>query len=159
MHYESLKKTKGVIFAKACSSIVLLFSQIFLLVVHHEMAKPGNRKFRSVRRKKRKGFCGHKGSNKRPKLTKEPDQDGAVGGEVEARDDNNLSASEDLPVRENVSASKLQNSLFSTYEEREGILTRTKTISVGLGVASANVDQVATGFKLQDATLLSDCTA
>ena len=74
MHYESLKKTKGVILSKACSSIVLLFSRIFLLVVLHEMAKLGNRKFRSVRRKKRKGFCGHKGSNKRAKLTKEPDQ-------------------------------------------------------------------------------------
>lgn len=33
-----------------------LVSRIFLLVVLREMVEPGKRKFRSVRRKKRKGF-------------------------------------------------------------------------------------------------------
>lgn len=123
------------------------------------MVEPGKREFRSVRRKKRKGFCGHNGANKQPKLTKEANQDGGVEGEVEAREESDPSETDDLPVRANVSASKLQNSSFSSYEEREGILTRNKTISVGLRVASGNVDQVASGFKLQDATLLSECIA
>ena len=57
-----------------------------------------------------------------------------------------------------VSASKLLNSSFSQYDEDDGVLTRKKSNSVGLGVASAN-DQVASGFKLQDATLLNDCIA
>lgn len=148
-----------VIFSKAWCGEVRLFSRVFLLFVLHEMVEPGKRKFRSVRRKKRKGFCGHNGANKRPKLTKEADQDGAVEGEVKAGGESDLSEAEDLPVRANVSASKLQNSSFSSYEEREGILTRKKTISVGLGATSADVDQVASGFKLQDATLLSECIA
>ena len=41
------------------------------------------------------------------------------------------------------------------YEEYRGILTHKKMISVGLRVAPVNVDQVTTGFKLQDATLLT----
>ena len=114
--------------------------------------QPGERKGR--------GFFGPSGSNKRPKLSKEPDQDGAV------EDDTSLlepqpqedSDSEDLPLRPNVSASKLLNSSFSQYDEDDGVLTRKKSNSVGLGVASAN-DQVASGFKLQDATLLNDCIA
>ena len=81
------------------------------------MVKHGKRKFRSVRRKKRKGFCGTTGSKKRPKLTKEQDQDGAAGGEVEVSDDSDASESEELPIRVNISALKLQNSSFSTYEE------------------------------------------
>lgn len=81
----------------------------------------------------KKGFCGTTGSKKRPKLTKEPDQDGAAGSEVEVRDDSDASESEELPMKVNVSTSKLQNSSFSTYEEQEGILTHKKLISTVLG--------------------------
>ena len=120
------------------------------------MVEHGKRKFRSVRRKKRKGFCGHNGANKRPKLTKKAPADQDGGGEGEARDEIDLSETKDLPVRVNVSASKLHNSSFSSFEEQEGTLTRKKSISVGLRVASADVSQVVSGFKLQDATLLSE---
>ena len=132
------------------------FFRIFLLVVLHEMVEHGKRKFRSVRRKKRKGFCGHNGANKRPKLTEKAPADQDGGGEGEARDEIDLSETKDLPVRVNVSASKLHNSSFSSFEEQEGTLTRKKSISVGLRVASADVSQVASVFKLQDATLLSE---
>lgn len=117
-----------------------LFFQTFLLVVLCEMAKHGERKFRSVRRKKRKGFCGTTGSKKRPKLTKEPDQDGLAGSKLEVSDNSDASESEELPMEVNVSASKLQNSSFSMYEEQEGILTRKKSINVGLGVPSVNCE-------------------
>ena len=90
-------------------------------------------------------------------MTAKPNEDGAVGSKHEATGDSSLSDSEDLPVRGNVSASKLQNSTFSKYEEHESILTRTRSITVGPGVASENVYQTASGFKLQDATLHSDC--
>ena len=136
-----------------------LFFQTFLLVVLCEMAKHGERKFRSVRRKKRKGFCGTTGSKKRPKLTKEPDQDGLAGSKLEVSDNSDASESEELPMEVNVSASKLQNSSFSMYEEQEGILTRKKSINVGLGVPSVNCDNIASRYKIQDATLLRDCIA
>ena len=79
------------------------------------------------------------------------------GDEVEGIDDSDVSEGEDLPLRANVSALKLQNSSFSRCVERQGILTHWKSINVGLGVASASGDQTAIEYKLQDATLLSDC--
>ena len=110
------------------------------------MVEHGKRKFRSVRRKKRKGFCGHNGANKRPKLTKKAPADQDGGGEGEARDEIDLSETKDLPVRVNVSASKLHNSSFSSFEEQEGTLTRKKSISVGLRVASADVSKLQAGL-------------
>lgn len=107
------------------------FFRIFLLVVLHEMVEHGKRKFTSVRRKKRKGFLWPQ-MGKRPKLTKKAPADQDGGGEGEARDEIDLSKTKDLPVRVNVSASKLHNSSFSSFEEQEGTLTRKKSISVGL---------------------------
>ena len=84
---RSCQRFEVVIFSKAWCGEVRLFSRVFLLVVLHDMVEPGKRKFGSVRRKKRKGFCGHNGANKRPKLTKEADQDGGwkVKSKPEAR--------------------------------------------------------------------------
>ena len=60
---------------------------------------------------------------------------------VEAKDKSYLSETEDLQVRANVSASKLQNSLFLTYEARMHLYT-SNTLT-----------------KLQDSTLLRECIA
>ena len=64
-----------------------------------------------------------------------------------------LSAS--TPVRENVSLRKLQNSSFERYETDQGMLTRRNANNVGMG--SSHQVEAATGFKLQDAVLLTEC--
>ena len=56
--------------------------------------------------------------------------------------------------RENVSAEKLLSSSFEKYEG-EGDVTRQKGTSICQPVNKK--EQHATGFKLQDATLLSEC--
>ena len=50
---------------------------------------------------------------------------------------------------------KLQNSSFERYETDQGILTREKTDNVGMG--SSPQVEAGTGFKLQDAVLLTEC--
>ena len=53
-------------------------------------------------------------------------------------------------------AQKLQNSSFSTHEEKKGVFTRETSDRLGLG--SCKRQRVpAHGYKLQDANLLSDC--
>ena len=61
----------------------------------------------------------------------------------------------DSPIRENVSARNLLNSSFEKYEHQQGILTREKAVSVGLGLTSKM--KAATGYKLQDAVLWNQC--
>ena len=56
---------------------------------------------------------------------------------------------------ENVSAKKLMNTSFRKLEAKKGIMTRRNAQNVGLGSRS-NVE-IATGFKIQDASLLSEC--
>ena len=70
------------------------------------MGKTGKTKFRSIRRKKRKGFCATKGPNKRLKLScVDKIQDGIV-------EENQSSGGKDVELKANVSASKLLNSSF-----------------------------------------------
>ena len=117
------------------------------------MGKPGKRKFRSQRRKKRKGFCGPVGANKRQKLD-ESDKDDVHAATSSTTTDQD--GSKELQARPNMSAQKLQNSSFSTHEEKKGVFTRETSDRLGLG--SCKRQRVpAHGYKLQDANLLSDC--
>ena len=106
---------------------------------------------------KRKGFCGTKGTSKRQKLTTvEENQDGVPSIQHVA----NVSEpceSEDFEPRVNVSATKLKNSSFSKFEEQQSALTRAKRKSTGLSESVS--EEVASGFKLQDAKLLGECIA
>ena len=54
-----------------------------------------------------------------------------------------------------ISSKKLLNTSFNNFESESGVLTREKTIQVGLGPLPGI--EIAKGFKLQDATLLNDC--
>ena len=56
---------------------------------------------------------------------------------------------------ENMSAKKLLNTCFEKLECKKGIMTHTNARNVGLG-SMFNVE-IATGFKIQDASLLSEC--
>lgn len=127
------------------------------------------KKFRSVKRKKRKGFHGKKAWE----IHKEKPVSSEQTPQGESSKDNNLhlesqnpgsSSSSDqkeskerssLPDLRNISTEKLLNSSFGSIEEKEGsILTRSTTRKLGL-TNDANVSE-ACGFKLQDATLLSE---
>ena len=126
------------------------------------MAKPDKRKFRSVKRKKRRGFHGRRPAQ----LNKEGDDltstsdpvpscstSQALAGD-EKQEKVPLSAS--TPVKENVSVRKLQNSSFEKFESEQGVITRERAKNVGLGLSSLQVEH-ASGYKLQDAVLLNEC--
>jgi hypothetical protein len=55
----------------------------------------------------------------------------------------------------NISHIKLLNSSFQKLESDQAVLTRTKTKTLGLG-STCHTDS-ASGFKLQDASLLKEC--
>ena len=117
-----------------------------------------------MRRKKRKGFHGKKAweiSREQRKSTEgtieseasrhvEPEPTPTTSGIQQERRGN-------VPTNANVSAQKLVNSSFEMLEEEEGHLTRTK--SKKLGLSKDAEDSEAHGFKLQDATLLSECVS
>ena len=130
------------------------------------MPPTGRRKFRSQRRKKRKGFCGiNKGKTTSAEAQKPKESVSQIDclQAVEPLDEEPSSSSKGIEEpsatakfveRENVSAKKLLNSSFEKYEG-EGVVTRQKGTSIGLPVNKDEQD--ASGFKLQDATLLSEC--
>ena len=66
-----------------------------------------------------------------------------------------MKESEDMEPRANVSSSKLLNSSFKKYEEEGSVLTHEKKKSLGFEGQSSD-HNVAYGYKLQDATLLSE---
>ena len=117
------------------------------------MARDDKRKFRSTKRKKKRGFFG-----KRPQETStsvndndttthlNPESSAAVTG---------ISTSVLPAERESISTKKLLNSSFEKFENNEHVFTRQQARQVGLGPVSS-VD-VASGYKLQDAELLSEC--
>ena len=106
----------------------------------------------SVKRKERRFFFG-----KRPQEKADDLSNGAA-----TMDDNpcGSSAVSDIPIPdstadcENVSRRKLLNTSFEKLESSRGILTRQQPKEVGLGSASGV--EMATGFKIQDAVLLSE---
>lgn len=121
------------------------------------------KKFRSQKRKKRKGFHGKKAWE----ISQEQQ---VLGEETTKRESSTASRhlersteqpscsttpqSSQLPAR-NISAEKLVNSSFTSLEEEECHLTRSKARKLGL-TKDANVSE-AHGLKLQDTSLLSEC--
>ena len=66
------------------------------------------------------GFCGPVGANKRQKLD-ETDKDDVQAATSSTTTDQD--GSKELQARPNMSAQKLQNSSFSTHEEKKGVFT------------------------------------
>ena len=121
------------------------------------MGKKVKRKFRSVKRKKRRGFYSqrpaelHK-SNKGCESTCDAVPGPSCASSPVGKYKLPLAAS--TPVKENVSARKLKNSSFEEIEREHGIMTRKKAKRVG--VESSSQVEHAVGFKLHDAMLLNE---
>ena len=128
------------------------------------------KKARSKRTKKRKGFPGKKAwevAKEKQKTPKDPqsvprNQTGSGNGDGQQNDsdseieDLNLENGIESPEKRNVSAEKLLNSSFLEIEEETNHITRTKAKYLGLN-QDKEKEKEAHGFKLQDATLLSEC--
>ena len=119
------------------------------------------KKFRSIRRRKRKGFHG-----KRPaELRKESGQTTAENVETQLLStsatssdsgdlgDTSTSSDKNEEIRENKSAKKLLNSSFIQMAENEPYTTR--SVSRALGISKPDLEE-AHGFKLQDFSLLDE---
>ena len=123
------------------------------------MAEKNTTKFRSIRRRKRKGFCGLRTDEigERSSESASGFADGrhpstSVSNVAEVLEAN----SQVLPQSKvNISQKKLLNSSFEKLESDQAVLTRTKTKTLGLG--STSHTESASGFKLQDASLLKEC--
>ena len=123
------------------------------------MAEKNTTKFRSIRRRKRKGFCGLRTDEigERTSESASGFADGrhpstSVSNVAEVLEEN----SQVLPQSKvNISQKKLLNSSFEKLESDQAVLTRTKTKTLGLG--STSHTESASGFKLQDASLLKEC--
>ena len=104
------------------------------------------KKFRSTKRRKPRGFSG-----KRPgELSATPAVTSTITSSVNA----STSACSSANI-ENVSAKKLLNTSFEKLESKKGVITR--TCARNLGIGSSSNTEIATGFKVQDASLLSEC--
>ena len=121
------------------------------------------RKFRSRRRKKRKGFFGKRAWELAKGQSKYPEETLGSGGTAISKSDESSTTritqkSEDkgpkVSPTQNVFAEKLLNSSFEITEE-EGHLTRSKTKKLGLA-KDGEASEAARGYKLQDAALLSE---
>ena len=130
---------------------------IYFRFVFGKMVREAKSKFRSVKRKKRKGFHGRRLAE----LQKERDDrqcthypPGPSSSSLQVLDDK-APLSSSSPCKENVSVKKLHNSSFEKIEREKGILTREKARHIG--AASSFQVQRAVGFKLQDAVLLDEC--
>ena len=119
-------------------------------------------KFRSSRRKKRKGFHGKKAWEIRRETEGEVEVESDVGSRVES--DETQPSTSDAPsggketsnvsTPKNMSKLKLVNSSFEESEDREGVMTRSQSSFLKSDVVNT---EKAHGFKLQDAELLSEC--
>ena len=111
------------------------------------------RKKESVKRGKRRGFSG----KRRQEINREFTSD-ASPQDVNPQSSSGVSdvlTTNTTADQESVSTKKLLNTSFEKFESSQGILTREQARKVGLG--SSRDVEIATGFKIQDATLLSDC--
>ena len=115
-------------------------------------------KFRSVRRKKRKGF--HR--KKAWEIQRETNTDGGHETTEETREEPQPSTPKaqseyddflDRTAPKNMSELKTMNSSFKDLKNKHGVSTRSQTSSSGM--QSIEVHEKAHGFKLQDAELLS----
>ncbi|XP_068700909.1 uncharacterized protein [Montipora foliosa] len=126
-----------------------------------ETSRKRKGKFRSCRRKKRKGFHGKKAWE----IRRETESDGRhdTGVEIpETRVEPQPSTSKakneyddflDRTAPKNMSEAKLLNSSFGNFDHGEGVITRSQSNSP----ATHAHDEKAHGFKVQDAELLSQC--
>ena len=117
-------------------------------------------KFRSVQRKKRKGFHGKKAW----KIQRETNTDGGHETSEETHEEPQPSTSKaqseyddflDQTTPKNMSELKIMNSSFKDLKNEHGVSTRSQTSSSGM--QSIEAHEKAHGFKLQDAELLSQC--
>ena len=123
------------------------------------MNKNNTTKFRSIRRRKRKGFHGLRTDEIRERSSE------SASGLVDERPSSSVSNvaevleeknSEVLPQSKvNILQKKLLNSSFNKLDSDQTVLTRTKTKSLGLG--STCHTESASGFKLQGSSLLKEC--
>jgi len=128
-----------------------------------ESSKRRKGKFRSTRRKKRKGFHGKKAWEIRGETSGETaSEDGASQHEISEEPQPSTSTAqskrESLFSRKNpknMSQLKLMNSSFLEFDRQSGVSTRSQTNSSG--TRSDLAHEKACGFKLQDAELLSEC--
>ena len=116
-------------------------------------------KFRSCRRKKRKGFHGKKAWEVRMEAEENDRNDTSVESHVEPQPSTSKAQSEyddflDRTAPKNMSELKLMNSSFESFDRQEAVTTRSQSSS-----AEICVHEEAHGFKLQDAKLLSECFA
>lgn len=74
---------------------------------------------------------------------------------IQLHGDNGCKSAFSAANAENISAKKLVNTSFEKFECKKEIMTHRNAREVGLG--STSDVKVATGFKIQDASLLSEC--
>ena len=126
-----------------------------------ESCKKRKGKFRSCRRKKRKGLHGKKAWEIRSETHTDGDQETSEETREEAQSSTSKAQMQseyddflDRTAPENMLELKLMNSSFKDFENEEGVSTRSQTRSSGM---SSEAHEKAHGFKLQDAELLAQC--
>lgn len=127
----------------------IYFNPAFLAVIYiilwNQNAEKDKKKFRSIKREKRRGFYG-----------KRPHEKSHTFDDENATDNGpSTSATTSTNNTESITSMKLLNTSFNSFDEKKGMLTRELAKDVGL--VPKSVVENATGFKLQDATLLSEC--
>ena len=142
--FSPLFKDDGLIIVKIFENRCIYFRFLF-----GKMVREAKSKFRSIKRKRRKGFHGRRPAE----LQKERDDrqcthdpPGPSSSSLQVLDDK-APISSSSPCKENVSVKKLHYSSFEKIEREKGILTREKAKHVG--AASSFQVQRAVGFKLQ----------
>ena len=114
-------------------------------------------KFRSCRRKKRKGFHGKKAWE----VWREAEENGRNNTIIESHMEPQLSTSKaqneyflDPTAPKNMSQLKLMNNSLEDFDRQEAVITHSQSSS-----AVICIHEEAHGFNLQDAKLLSECFA
>ena len=131
------------------SALQGLFKSFYFL----KMERNSGKKFRSVRRKKRRGFFGKRPQEMTDDLSNVATRDSDNHDRLAVVGDDSLAHS--AQKCESITSKKLLNTSFEKLEGTERILTRQKAKEVGIQPA-ADVE-IACGFKMQDAVLLSNC--
>jgi hypothetical protein len=114
------------------------------------------RKFRSTKRKKRKGFSGVRRQEKTDHLGDGVTVLHCIPSTSSAVSDSSVRSS--VADIQNMSEKKLLNSSFQEFESSGGVLTRKQAKDIGQKTFQRTNVEIATGFKVQpDAVLLNDC--
>lgn len=117
---------------------------------------PG-KKFRTIKRKKRKLFCGTVNHGTKNQDTQGQNNEAcASSSEQEVRKEScsaSTSGTSNIQLRENKSKSKLENSTFDELEQNAPYVTR--NVSESIGKVTRNIEE-SSGFKLVDILLLQE---